>query len=161
MRTIQVWFVLLVDLKVLVLLECRVESKHDVQGLHNWIVYSRVHRDVQNIASHSTVICQGQVDLLTWSLHVAKKFFHLWWPYLHERINVWHAFRVANWRRLLVFLNICNWVDPLQDLFRILLCAFNRMHLRILAPSVNFTSVDQIQVYLSLIRLIEAGFILN
>lgn len=51
--------VLLVYLKVLVLLEGRVQSEHHVQRLHQRIRQARVNWNIQNVARHSAVVSNG------------------------------------------------------------------------------------------------------
>jgi len=53
---IHIRLILLIYLKVLVLLEGRVESEHYVEWLHHRIIDARVNGNVQNVTGHSTVV---------------------------------------------------------------------------------------------------------
>lgn len=81
---------------MLILLESRIKSEHHVQRLHQRIVDIGVNRDIQDIAGYSTIIRQGKVDIFTWGLHFIQKFLDFGRPDLHERIDVWHPFGVAD-----------------------------------------------------------------
>ena len=81
---------------MLILFESRIKSEHHVQRLNQRIVDIAVNRDIQDIACYSTVISQGKVDIFTWSLHFIQKLFDFGRPDLHERVDVWHSFGVAD-----------------------------------------------------------------
>lgn len=80
---------------------------------------------------------------------------------MHEAVDIRHRLGVAHRWRLFGLMDVSNRTDPGQDLFGVFLCALDGMNFAVLASSVLFVVVDELQVYLSLIRLIERWLVLN
>jgi len=135
-RMFYVRLIFLVYLEVLIFFECRVECKQHMKGFNQWVICSCMHWDIQYIACNFAVICKGQIDLFAWHADFRKHFLNFLWPHLHQRIDIWHWFRIWNWWRLFIFMDISNRINPSCDCFWILICVFNRMNIRIFASSI-------------------------
>lgn len=158
---LSVGLVLLVDIEVLILLEGRVQGEHHMQRLHLRVRKALVNWDVEDVAGHLAVVRKRQVDLFARGCHLGQGLFDSCRPFLHERVDIGHWLGVADRWWLFGLVDVSDRADPGQDLFGVLLCAFNSMHLAVLASSVLLVVVDQLQVDLCLIRLIERWLVLH
>ena len=91
-------------LEMLVLAELAEEGEEDVEGLDNGLIILQfVHGDVAHGTDDLRVVCNVHVDFWAREWRLLESLLHLGWPFLHQRLDIWHVLSVVNsgrWPRL-------------------------------------------------------------
>lgn len=131
-----------------------------MQWFNNIVISLFMNRNIQNVACNFTILFQRQIYLFTWSIHLGKNILNFLWPYLHETVNIWHSFRIWNWRWLLIFVYISNWIYPLQNFFWVFFSLLNTVNLYVLFRSILLVIVSHNYANFGFVWLIQSWLIL-
>ena len=113
-------------LEMLVLAELAEEGEKDVEGLDNGLIILQfVHGDVAHGADDLRVVCNVHVDFWAWERRLLEGCFHLGWPFLHERLDIWHVLSVVNSGGRPCLVQVLHTADPTRNFPRFLVGAFD------------------------------------
>ena len=94
-----------------------------------FIILKFVHRDVTHAYAQLCVVGSIHVNFGSRKFELLKSSFHLWLPFLHHRIEVWHIFCVIHCGGWACLVQVLDSIDPPRNVFWLLVSLLNRVHI--------------------------------